>query len=159
MNKGTKGNNLNKYISGTAKNWKEQAKNYTDNRKEIRRAQKFALELLDYMDEHDIKQIDLAKKMGVSPQQVNKILRAKANLTFETLDKIADALGVEITTPKIKRIRIPNSPVIKNNMRVAYKRHRTIEESLTSTVVVSKNPILEKTLEAMNEYLPTAEQI
>lgn len=71
-----------KPIVTTANQWKIRAKNDRKNRKSIARAQAFALELLDYMDTHNITQVGLAKKMGVSPQQVNKILRAKSNLTF-----------------------------------------------------------------------------
>ena len=95
------GKNLNSVISKTATQLKERAKKDRNQRRNISRAQAFALELLDYMEAHDLKQTQLAERMGVSPQQVNKILRAKSNLTFETLDKIADALEADIPPPKI----------------------------------------------------------
>lgn len=150
---------LNNDVTGIAKQWKEQSRAYNKNRKQIRRAQSFALELMDYMDEQGIKQNDLAKKMGVSAQQVNKILRAKSNLTFETLDKIEEALGVNITNPKIKSQRTAHSSVIHNTMAVVYKKTKSIEENISSKIKTSKNPVLETSIQSMDNYKFTAEQI
>ena len=52
--------NLNKVVTRTATKWKERARRDRSNRRNITRSQAFALELLDYMDLHEIKQIDLA---------------------------------------------------------------------------------------------------
>lgn len=149
----------NNYATGVAKQWKQQARAYKENRKQIRRAQSFAIELMDYMAEQGIKQNELAKKMGVSAQQVNKILRAKSNLTFETLDKIEDALGITITNPKIKSQRTAQSSVIRSTMAVVFKKPRTIEENISSKVKTSKNPFLETSIQAMDTYKFTADQI
>ncbi|MHB0756772.1 helix-turn-helix domain-containing protein [Polaribacter sp. M15] len=152
--------NLNKRITKTATSWKARAKKDRANRRNISRAQEFALELLDYMDLHNIKQIDLAKKMDVTPQQVNKILRAKSNITFETLDKIADALGVIISSPKIKVNARVHSKVLHNTMQIVHKKGiRKIEEDMSTARVVMKNPLLEKNLQAMNEYSYTSEKM
>lgn len=154
------GKNLNTIVTKTATLWKERAKQNHTNRRNISRAQAFALELMDYMDIHKIKQKDLADKMGVSPQQVNKILRAKANLTFETLDKIADALGVNISSPKIIINTRTHSPIIHYSMQVVHKRtYKKIEEHLTTKRVVKWNPVLQTSMESMNPYIYTAKQI
>ncbi|SHH65885.1 helix-turn-helix domain-containing protein [Winogradskyella jejuensis] len=152
--------NLNKVVTKTATKWKERAKKDRSNRRNITRAQAFALELLDYMDLHKIKQIDLANRMDVSAQQVNKILRAKANLTFETIDKIADALGVDISSPKIKSSNRTNSAIIQYSMQIVHKRkYRTIEEELTSEKIVKRNPVLQPNMENLDPYNYTAKQI
>ena len=144
----------------TATRWKERAKKDRANRRNISRAQAFALELMDYMEIHKIKQTDLANKMNVTPQQVNKILRAKANLTFETLDKIADALKVDISTPRIKTappVYSHNTPEI---MQIVHKRkHKRIEEKLTTKRITKRNPVMEMSIESMNSYNYTATQI
>lgn len=98
-------NSLNSKVNRTATQWKMRAKQDRANRRSIIRAQEFALELLDYMESNNIEQIELAEKMNVSPQQVDEILRAKGNLTFDGLDKIAFALGVTISSPKIEVIK------------------------------------------------------
>lgn len=153
------GNSINKYVAGTAHQWKEQARNYKKNRKQIRRAQKFAIELMEYMEESGIKQKELALLMDVSPQQVNKILRAKANLTFDTIDKIEKALNVEITSPKIKKRRVLDSPIVTNTMTIAYKKGKIIEEVMSTPIASSRSSELETTIETMNAYRYTADQI
>lgn len=145
-------------ITKTATQWKARAKHDRSNRRKITRAQKFALNLLDYLEENDIKQVELAELMQVTPQHINKILRAKANLTFETIDKIEEALNVEISTPTIKAKRIEDSPVVKSSMVIAYVRPKTIEENIKTVTSTSKNPILETSIESMDNYKFTADQ-
>lgn len=56
-------------------------------------------------DEH-LKQVDLAKKLGVSQQFVSQIETGEErNLTIETLIKIAQSLGrgISISFPKLSR--------------------------------------------------------
>ena len=48
------------------------------------------------LDELQWTQKDLAKAMGVTPQQVNKIVRGKQNLTLETLVKLQKTLHIPI---------------------------------------------------------------
>lgn len=152
--------NLNTKITATATSWKERAKNDRANRRNISRAQAFALELMEYMETNKIKQTELASKMGVTPQSVNKILRAKANLTFETLDKIADALEVNIPSPKIKPITRVHTPVIHYAMQIVHKRkQKAVEENITTKEIIKRNPVLNTSMESLNSYSYTAKQI
>ncbi|QXP58372.1 transcriptional regulator [Olleya sp. HaHaR_3_96] len=153
-------NNLNTKVTKTATSWKTRAKLDRGNRRNIKRAQLFALELLDYMETHKIKQKDLAERMDVSPQQVNKILRAKSNLTFETLDKIEVALGITITAPKIKVNRTILSQDMGRVMQIVHKRkQKVMETDLSSIPVTKRNPLLVTTMESVGEYKYTADQI
>lgn len=153
-------NNLNTKVTKTATSWKTRAKLDRGNRRNIKRAQLFALELLDYMETHKIKQKDLAERMNVSPQQVNKILRAKSNLTFETLDKIEVALGITITAPKIKVNRTILSQDMGRVMQIVHKRkQKVMETDLSSIPVTKRNPLLVTTMESVGEYKYTADQI
>ncbi len=108
--------NINKTVTKTATAWKARAKQDKSDRRTNTRAQSFALELMDYMDKNGIRQNELAQKMGVSAQQVNKILRAKSNLTFDTLDKVERALGVIITPPKIRMQETIHSAIEQKDM-------------------------------------------
>lgn len=154
------GKNLNTIVTKTATQWKTRAKQDHSDRRNIKRAQVFALDLMKYMEMHNIKQTDLANKMGVSPQQVNKILRAKANLTFDTLDKIADALAVHITSPKIKTIKSVHSQIIHNSMQIVHgSKLKYVEENRTSKRIYKQNAILQTTMENMESYANTANQI
>lgn len=153
-------NNLNTKVKKTATQWKARAKENHNNRRHLKRAQLFALELLDYMETYKIKQKDLAKKMDVSPQQVNKILRAKSNLTFETLDKIEEALGVTITAPTIKESRKVGVQTLEKVMQVVHRRKpKVMETDLNTVAVTKKNAVLKATIESMDSYKYTADQI
>nr|WP_083188164.1 helix-turn-helix transcriptional regulator [Prosthecochloris sp. CIB 2401] len=54
--------------------------------------------MLDALHEKSMTQKELAVSMGVSPQQVSKILKGTENLTLETISKLERALGVIILT-------------------------------------------------------------
>tara|TARA_E500000318_G_C3566874_1_gene216068 strand:- start:1357 stop:1833 length:477 start_codon:yes stop_codon:yes gene_type:complete len=150
----------NKLTVRKATKWKERARTDRANRKQISRAQKFALELLDYLDENQISQVEFARKMEVSPQQANKILRAKSNLTFETIDKIETALGVVISSPKIKSRKHIFSQPIKRTMKLVHKSsQKPIEPIYEKSIEPSKNEVLHTTLENIESYAYTADQI
>lgn len=153
-------NNLNTKATKTATQWKARAKQDRNNRRHLKRAQLFALELLDYMETYKIKQKDLATKMDVSPQQVNKILRAKSNLTFDTLDKIEEALGITITAPTIKVSKKVGVQTLDKVMQVVYRRRpKVMETDLNTVTVTKKNAVLKTTIESMDSYRYTANQI
>jgi transcriptional regulator with XRE-family HTH domain len=154
------GKNLNQIVTKTATQWKQRAAKDRVNRKKISRAQKFALELLEYLDENNIKQKELAELMGVSPQQVSKIIRAQANLTFETLDKIEEALEIIISSPIIKTKREMHSQTITSVMKVVHNvNSKPIEANYSTSGNPEKNPVLDTTIENMDYYDYTAEQI
>lgn len=157
----TKKKSLQSIISGTSTQWKEQLEHHHKNRRKIRRAQLFALDLMDYMDENHLKQTDVAKLMDVTPQQVNKILRAKANLTFETLDKIEEALGVTISNPKIIVVSKTTSyQKVGKKMQIIHKKlNSNVKIDTNSKSMTNKNPVLKTTMESTREYLQTAGQI
>jgi len=79
-------------------------------------ARRVALRVLDILEQRGMSQTALAAKMGVSRQQVTKIVRGEDNFTFETIDKLERALEVTLMTivgptdggsDKGKRVRVP----------------------------------------------------
>lgn len=65
-------------------------------RKECRKSRMIATQLAYFMKTNGISQTDLGKLIGVSPQQISKILKGKENLTLGTIEKIEDALKIEL---------------------------------------------------------------
>lgn len=55
-----------------------------------------ALILLDYKDTHDLNQAQLAGKIGVSSEYINRVLQGKENLAPENISKIENALGISL---------------------------------------------------------------
>ena len=47
-----------------------------------------------FMQENGLKRADLAKKLGVSPQYVSRLLSGTENLSFKSIANIEEKLGV-----------------------------------------------------------------
>lgn len=78
--------------TGTLKRNRERIKN----RAMLRESQQIAIKVLMKLDEQGWSQKDLAREMGVSPQQISKIVSGKENLTIETQIKLQDILCIPI---------------------------------------------------------------
>jgi transcriptional regulator with XRE-family HTH domain len=62
----------------------------------LRESQDIAIKVLERLDMMDWTQRKFAEKLEVSPQQVNKIVKGKENLTLETIVKIQEVLNISI---------------------------------------------------------------
>ena len=62
----------------------------------LRESQNIALKVLDKLDEIGWSQRKLAIEMGVSPQQITKIVKGQENLTLETQIKLQNILNIPI---------------------------------------------------------------
>jgi transcriptional regulator with XRE-family HTH domain len=74
--------------------WLEDARWRKENRVWLRRSQSIALKILRTLREKKMSQKELAEIVGVSPQQVSKIVKGKENLTLETIARLEKALGI-----------------------------------------------------------------
>jgi ribosome-binding protein aMBF1 (putative translation factor) len=79
-----------------AHGWKDRKDYKPENRRQLRKAMSVALRVLDILDERGLSQQDLADKMKVTRQQVNKVLKGRENITLETIDRLERALGVQL---------------------------------------------------------------
>ena len=82
-------------ITTNKSNWLEEAKKRQKNKEWLKDSQRIAIKVLSTLKEKKMSQIELAGLMGVSAQQVNKIVKGKENMTLETLSKLNRALGVK----------------------------------------------------------------
>ena len=87
---------LNKIVSKETSNWSEKARWRSENSDWLEDSFKVALIVLRSLRSQKISQKELAERMNVTPQQVNKIVKGKENLSLETLNKLKRALGVDI---------------------------------------------------------------
>lgn len=90
--------NLNKLknIVSEKSNWIDEAKQRQDNKTWLKHSQKIAVKVLKTLKEKGIKQKQLAEMMSVSPQQINKIVKGKENLTLDTISKIESVLEINL---------------------------------------------------------------
>lgn len=66
------------------------------NREMLRESQGIALKVLLKLDDLKWSQRDLAREMGVSPQQITKIVSGKENLTLSTQKKLQTILDIPV---------------------------------------------------------------
>lgn len=87
---------LNKIVSKEAVNTVEKNRQRIKNRMMLKESRKIALAVLLKLDEPGWSQKKLAKKMGVTPQYVNKIVKGKENLTLQTIVALQSILEIPI---------------------------------------------------------------
>jgi len=76
--------------------WLAEAQWRQDNREWLRRSAVIAIKVLSALKAQGLTQKDLAERMNVSPQQINKIVSGKENLTLETIAKLELILNIQI---------------------------------------------------------------
>ena len=87
---------LKELSAGRMSTWHEEADWYRKNIGWLKRSSKIAFRILCELDEQGISQKELASRMDVSPQYVNKIVKGKENLSLETIWKLEEALGISL---------------------------------------------------------------
>lgn len=76
--------------------WKEKAAYRRANRGWLKKSAWVAVQVLESLRSRGMTQRELAEIMGISAQQVNKIIKGQENLTLETIDKLEQALGIQL---------------------------------------------------------------
>ena len=89
---------LNQTISTKPSKWLEEADYRFENKAWLQKSQAIALRILRDIRAQGISQKDLAEKLNVSPQQVNRWVKGNENLSLETISKIEYALNIELIT-------------------------------------------------------------
>lgn len=74
------------------------------NRAMLRESQSIALKVLEKLEEIRWSQRKLAKEMGVTPQQITKIVKGQENLTLETQIKLQSILKIPILASYLENI-------------------------------------------------------
>jgi len=88
--------NFKKLVKGSDRSTFAKNRERIKNRSRLRESQGIALKVLEKLDELDWTQRRLAEELGVSPQQITKIVRGKENLTLETQVKLQEVLDIPI---------------------------------------------------------------
>ena len=54
-----------------------------------------SLTIVDYMQDNNLTQMDLAQKLGVSRQYVSKLLSGRVNFSIKTIAELEEKLGIQ----------------------------------------------------------------
>lgn len=113
------------------------------NREMLRESQNIALMVLEKLDDLNWTQKRLANAIGVSPQQVTKIVSGKENLTIESMVKLEQVLGIALLAKPAHMIgswEEHDAPMYKSSLST-YTVH-AMEDSVqygTAKVVTQKS--------------------
>lgn len=98
-----------------------------DNRDMLRESQNIAFKVLIRLDELKWSQKDLAKAMDVSPQQVNKIVKGKENLTIETQIKIQTILNIPLLASFIEKQQLAKKNIVRfDKKETPYRLNKSV---------------------------------
>lgn len=118
--------NFQKLVSDEKSGWLDKFLYHQSNKKWLDKSAKVAVNVLEALHEKGLSQKDLAEKMNVSAQQINKIVRGKQNLTFETIAKLETALEISL----VEIIEYKSINEIKTNATVFKAAKKTISEKI-----------------------------
>lgn len=116
--------NFQKLVSNEQSGWLDTFLNYKVNKSWLDKSAIVAVNVLEALKAKGWSQKDLAQKMKVSAQQVNKILKGQQNLTFETISKLEAALCISL----MEIIDYKSVAVIKTNST----KIKAVEKKLTN---------------------------
>lgn len=120
-----------KKVGNIPSNFLSKFADYKANRKWLGISSKVAVNVLEALRDKGLSQRDLAEKMQISAQQINKIVKGQQNLTLETICKLEEALDI----PLIKTVDYISTNQIEVKSTTIKKGVQTDE---TITTVVSK---------------------
>lgn len=102
----------------------DEVKKRKNNRSWIRKSQMISVAILKELRRKNMSQVQLAEKLDISPQQVNKLVKGKENLTLETIAKIETALDIKLIEISTKQNKIEseyNFIIFKESKRYTLK--------------------------------------
>lgn len=88
---------FNRYLKpGIDNAWREDNAYRQANKSWLKKSAQIALKINRALRDKKMTQKDLADKLNVSAQQINKILKGRENLTLETISRLESALDLEL---------------------------------------------------------------
>jgi transcriptional regulator with XRE-family HTH domain len=151
---------LNKIAVNEQSPWLEKAKFRSENRAWLKLSSTIAVSMLFAMDELNLSQKDLADRMGISAQQVNKWVKGKENFTLETITRIESALNIKlIEVPKenepevTKFFYVRQTSIIESNNNPLINQHSTFFDGITPSQFITFKSINEPQKE---DYIPVS---
>ncbi len=136
-------------LSHQPSQWMEKALCDEVNEAWLERSSNIALRILGAIQLNVMSQKELAEQIGVSPQQVNKIVKGRENLTLETISKLEAAFGIVLLTlPPSSEINTHNS----SNLSAEQKQSTVKKSGAKTAKVLQLRTVAGKVHEAGSGY-------
>lgn len=91
-------NKLERLVNGQKSKWAADAQWREENKEWLKCSQAIAIRVNVALRDKKLTQKTLAENMGVSPQQISKIVKGRENLTLQTIAKLEHTLGVTLVS-------------------------------------------------------------
>ena len=118
--------NFEKLVSPKVSDWNKKAEERIKNEYWQVKAFDIALLIIRHIKANKITQVQLAEKLNVTPQYVNKVLQGKENLTLQTICKIEEVLNIEILNISVSMEYETNKSIPKEvdkNSMISFNGH------------------------------------
>lgn len=127
---------LNELAAGRTSTWHEEALWFRKNSNWLKRSSKIAIRILSELDRKGLSQKELASKMGVTPQYVNKIVKGKENLSLESISKIEEALEISLISinsyTHYAHANTPPMDLLNKHIHLSETRSSTVSDEYVS---------------------------
>ena len=105
-------------LSGNQSKWLEKANQRSEDMHWLKHSRRIAIQINIALKEKKLTQKKLAGMLKVSPQQVNKIMKGRENLTLETISKIENSLSISLIH---KPVETPIKRIVKQDTSYSKK--------------------------------------
>jgi ribosome-binding protein aMBF1 (putative translation factor) len=79
-----------------ASTWNEKVTYRKENKAWLKKSTRISLRILDALEDKGWNQTDLAKALGVSRQQVSKLVKGRNDFKLSTISKLEEVLGIQL---------------------------------------------------------------
>jgi ribosome-binding protein aMBF1 (putative translation factor) len=99
-----------------ASSWKEKVAYRKENKAWLKKSTRVSLRILDALDEKGWNQTNLADALGVSRQQVSKLVKGGNDFKLSTITKLEEVLGVQLQAILAEGEQVVNDEIIREKV-------------------------------------------
>jgi ribosome-binding protein aMBF1 (putative translation factor) len=100
----------------TSSVWKEKVAFRIENKAWLKKSIRISLRILDALDDKGWNQTDLADALGVSRQQVSKLVKGRNDFKLSTITKLEEVLGVQLQVILAEGEKVVNEEITREKV-------------------------------------------
>jgi ribosome-binding protein aMBF1 (putative translation factor) len=98
--------------------WKDKVTYRKENKAWLKKSTTVALRVLDALDHKGWSQSDLARELGVSRQQVSKLVKGQSDFKFSTVSQLEKALNIQLQTILLENEQVMTEEMIQERLNI-----------------------------------------
>jgi transcriptional regulator with XRE-family HTH domain len=134
--------------------WKDKVAYRKENKDWLQKSTRIALRILDALEEKNWNQTDFANALGVTRQQVSKLLKGGNDFKLSTIAKIEEVLGIKIQAILAEDEIVVTEEIIRarvTNELAEYHRKWSLTQQYFNLKNIKINPSVVMALEPSEE--------